>query len=164
MITLNWLWCYCSIKKLWWKSGIFTSWIFCTAFLFPFTEVLDSETKYKIIPLGKVLRSEWFQKFKSLLRRGLKLPRRKKDILVCGLAKVGSVALAVGVSDMWHVTHETWHLICDFKLLYTFQNLKKFGRNHRARYIFVLLNLNIRFTSFDWHLKWWFWQLRNVNN
>ena len=64
---------------------------------------------YKKISYIKVIKGEWFQNLPFWIRNGLKLTRKKNicrslsSILLCivgELAGGGSVAVAVGVTDM----------------------------------------------------------------
>ena len=50
---------------------------------------LDYKNNYKIIPWRKVVRAEWCKKLQFLLRRGLKLPHKKKkvDLVVWSLQR-----------------------------------------------------------------------------
>ena len=80
------------------------------------------------------MKGQWFQNFQLWLRKGLKLaPGIKvicwssRNILLCimgQLAGGGTMALAVGFSDMWqvkrntrHATHDTWHVTHDLWLV-----------------------------------------------
>ena len=69
------------------------------------------------------MKGQGFQNKTFLLKNGLKSPRRKKkvveslqNILLCivgELAWEGSVSVAVGISDMWHVEGDPQHVTGD---------------------------------------------------
>ena len=75
------------------------------------------------IHLGKVMKGQWSHTFKFWLRNDIKLFRKKniKRMVLTNLPAVhswrvsrgGSMAVAVGVNDMWQVTCNKWHATCD---------------------------------------------------
>ena len=100
---------------------------FLSVLLLPFTKVLrQKKINYTMIPDIEVRKGHWPQNLQFWLRNGLASPSGRKLIFfifanhsavhsvgVSGGRVCGSVAVAVGVCDMWQVTQDTWLVTCD---------------------------------------------------
>ena len=87
---------------------------------------------YKKIPLENVINGQWSQKWYKIAQKWYKIARQ---IFLCvslqtiqlWIAGGGSMAVAVGVSDMWHVNHDMWHLTHDmWHLIFCWINIYVF--------------------------------------